>query len=200
FRRAEVDGRRQREQWHGDACRRGDRLHPRAELLRQGQPLEAERLRHEFALDPAATPQGLSTAQILLTLRSLGYEAEVLRGDVERLRVEHLPALVELRDGRFLLVGQIISTGDGAPQIVAYTADASASRTHTHEELRPQWSGAWISAHRLPKAAAQDGQRKFGVGWFLQSLRRYKALMAEVLLASLFVQLLALLTPLIFQV
>jgi subfamily B ATP-binding cassette protein HlyB/CyaB len=165
-----------------------------------GQPLDPERLRHELGLDPAATPQGLDTAQILLALRSLGYETGVQRGGIERLRVEHLPALVELRDGRFLLVGQIISTGNGARQMVAHTADGSAPRTYSHEELRPQWSGAWISARRPPQAAARNVERKFGVRWFLQSLRRYKALMAEVLLASLFVQLLALLTPLIFQV
>ena len=42
--------------------------------------------------------------------------------------------------------------------------------------------------------------RSFGVGWFLPSLWRYRQALAHVLLASLFVQIFALVTPLFFQV
>jgi subfamily B ATP-binding cassette protein HlyB/CyaB len=68
------------------------------------------------------------------------------------------------------------------------------------------WSGTWIAARRQAGAAmagaeeGHDGGGRFGIGWFWQSLRKYRGLMGEVLLASLFVQIFALVTPLVFQV
>jgi len=48
--------------------------------------------------------------------------------------------------------------------------------------------------------AATGTPRRFGFGWFLPVLGRYRRLLGEVLVASLFLQLLALATPLFFQV
>lgn len=42
--------------------------------------------------------------------------------------------------------------------------------------------------------------REFNIQWFFQAFMRYKKLMGEILLASFFIQILALVTPLFFQV
>ena len=45
-----------------------------------------------------------------------------------------------------------------------------------------------------------DVARRFDVTWFLQAMHKYRRLLGEVLVASFFLQLFALVTPLFFQV
>ena len=47
---------------------------------------------------------------------------------------------------------------------------------------------------------AGDLARRFDVSWFLQAMHKYRRLFGEVLVASFFLQLFALVTPLFFQV
>lgn len=66
--------------------------------------------------------------------------------------------------------------------------------------------------HAMPKGSVVSGflftrrfsteqlAREFNFRWFLQAFMRYRQLIGEVLLASFFIQLLALVTPLFFQV
>jgi subfamily B ATP-binding cassette protein HlyB/CyaB len=50
------------------------------------------------------------------------------------------------------------------------------------------------------RASLSDLARRFDVTWFLQAMHKYRRLLAEVLVASFFLQLFALVTPLFFQV
>ena len=50
------------------------------------------------------------------------------------------------------------------------------------------------------RANLTDLGRRFGIGWFLGAIPKYRALLGEVLLASFFLQLFALVSPLFFQV
>jgi len=45
-----------------------------------------------------------------------------------------------------------------------------------------------------------DGQRRFDFSWFVPAILKYRRLLGEVLVASFFIQLFALITPLFFQV
>ena len=48
--------------------------------------------------------------------------------------------------------------------------------------------------------AAGGEDRHFDITWFIPAIYKYRKLFGEVLLASLFVQLFALVTPIMFQV
>src|SRR5438309_1589152 len=50
------------------------------------------------------------------------------------------------------------------------------------------------------RASLADVARRFDITWFLQAMHKYRRLLAEVLLASFFLQLFGLVTPLFFQV
>ena len=50
------------------------------------------------------------------------------------------------------------------------------------------------------RASLGDLARKFDITWFLPAIHKYRRLLAEVLVASFFLQLFALVTPLFFQV
>jgi subfamily B ATP-binding cassette protein HlyB/CyaB len=50
------------------------------------------------------------------------------------------------------------------------------------------------------RASLTDLARRFDIKWFLQAMHKYRRLLGEVLLASFFLQLFGLVTPLFFQV
>ena len=65
-------------------------------------------------------------------------------------------------------------------------------------EFEASWDGLLILMTR--RAALSDLSRRFDLSWFLQAMHKYRRLLGEVLLASFFLQIFALVTPLFFQV
>ena len=96
-----------------------------------------------------------------------------------------------------LIVGQ--ATPDS---VVFQRVGAKVPESLTLEEFQQLWAGEWIAAKRVAAGASAHagGGARFGVGWFWNALRKYRQVMGEVLLASFFVQVFALVTPLVFQV
>ncbi len=155
---------------------------------------DARQLAQEFAPDEQ-TP---NAATMIQALQALGFEARFERGSSAVFLKSHLPALVLGQDGHWRLVGM---TPDGA-SLVLQGPGAEQPQVLSHAAFEAQWAGQWLTAKRVTSVAAhnQPGASRFGVAWFWQSLKKYRSLMGEVLLASFFVQIFALLTPLIFQV
>jgi subfamily B ATP-binding cassette protein HlyB/CyaB len=60
------------------------------------------------------------------------------------------------------------------------------------------WAGQLIVMTR--RASLGELARRFDITWFLQAMHRYRGLLTEVLVASFFLQIFALITPLFFQV
>ena len=60
------------------------------------------------------------------------------------------------------------------------------------------WSGRLILMTR--RAGLAHLSSRFDIGWFLQAMHKYRRLLAEVFMASFFLQLFALVSPLFFQV
>lgn len=138
-------------------------------------------------------------AQMVMALEGLGFEAQRASGSYAKLGREMTPFLTEDRAGGFLLVGRV-----DADAVVVQAAGETQPARLPKAEFERRWSGHWIGARRAAHAAFEAGEGDspacFGIGWFWQSLRKYRGIMGEVLLASLFVQVFALVTPLIFQV
>jgi subfamily B ATP-binding cassette protein HlyB/CyaB len=68
----------------------------------------------------------------------------------------------------------------------------------TREELEAVWDGRLVLMTR--RARLTDLSRRFDVTWFLGAIHKYRSLLGEVLVASFFLQLFALISPLFFQV
>lgn len=134
-------------------------------------------------------------ADLLAALDGLGFAARRCRGSLARLGRASLPAIAELRTGGYLLVGRV-----DAAAVIVQDGAAGAPQRLSREEFAARWSGHWLEGRRADAAGAAAVGGRFGLGWFWQSLRKYRGVLAEVLLASLFVQIFALVTPLVFQV
>jgi subfamily B ATP-binding cassette protein HlyB/CyaB len=104
-----------------------------------------------------------------------------------------LPAIAELEDGHFIVIARvdeervlIQDPREGRPTMMARKA------------FEKEWSGHLILFTKRANLRPED--RKFDFTWFIPAIVKYRKLLGEVLIASFFIQLFALLTPLFFQV
>lgn len=138
----------------------------------------------------------LTLAESARLLDRVGVRVQPCRGALSRFVAGRKPAITQDGDGRLLL----ISPSGRRFFLVQAEGDAHPSRVD-QKALQSLWTGEWLEACRATSDSdASAAKAAFGLGWFWHSLARHKQILGEVLLASLFVQVFALVTPLIFQV
>jgi ATP-binding cassette, subfamily B, bacterial HlyB/CyaB len=130
---------------------------------------------------------------ILRAAKELGLKARSIRSGWERLASTPLPALAELADGAFAVIGAV-----SEDKILLQHPREVRPQTLAREQFLSAWSGHLILV--TTRAAVSADLRRFDLSWFLPSLVKYRRLLFEVLAASFFIQVLALVTPLFFQV
>jgi subfamily B ATP-binding cassette protein HlyB/CyaB len=155
---------------------------------------DATQLAHDLALGgrPANSDDILRGATLV------GMRAERLVDQtVERLEQRRGAVIIRLNDDRYVVVGR--SRNGKLP--VFYAHSKGVPTLHTAAEVEQMWTGEMILfARAAEQADGNPSARRFGFGWFLTAAWNYRNALLQVLLASLFVQLFALITPLFFQV
>jgi subfamily B ATP-binding cassette protein HlyB/CyaB len=144
-------------------------------------------IRHQFAGVRFGIPEMLRCA------REFGLRARVFSVDWRQLADTPFPAVAALRDGNFLVTGKI---GDG--KILVQSPGAPKPAIMTQAEFEEAWDGRIVLMTR--RAALSELDRRFNITWFLGAIRKYRSLLSEVLVASFFLQVFALVTPVFFQV
>jgi len=104
-----------------------------------------------------------------------------------------LPAIAALRDGGFMVVAKA-----GEDKVLVQLPQGSRPALMTRAELLAVWDGELILMTR--RAGLSDVTSRFDITWFLGAIHKYRHLLSEVLVASFFLQLFALVSPLFFQV
>ncbi|MGY4286414.1 subfamily B ATP-binding cassette protein HlyB/CyaB [Bradyrhizobium sp. LM2.7] len=122
-----------------------------------------------------------------------GLKARVFKTTFARLATTPLPGIAVLRDGGFVLLGK---AADG--KVLVQAPLAQRPQLMTQAELEAVWDGRIVMVAR--RAGLVDLARRFDITWFLGAIVKYRGLLGEVFVASFFLQLFALATPLIFQV
>jgi ATP-binding cassette, subfamily B, bacterial HlyB/CyaB len=157
-------------------------------LLRfQGLSVDPGQIRHQLGTDTIGVPEMLRCAN------QLGLKARESRTRWDRLPRTPLPGIAVLRDGGFLLLGRA-----SEDKILVQAPDQPRPQLMTRAELEAVWDGRLVLMTR--RAKLTDLSRRFDVTWFLGAVHKYRGLLSEVLLASFFLQLFALISPLFFQV
>ncbi len=157
-------------------------------LLRfQGIGADLDQLRHSFAGRP------VGVAEMLRCAKELGLKARSFSTNWKRLADTPFPGIAALKDGRFLVVGRV---GDG--KIIVQHPFSPKPELLSEAEFTALWDGRVVLMAR--RAALTDLTRRFDFTWFLGAIQKYKSLLVEVVVASFFLQLFALVTPLFFQV
>ncbi|PAT41920.1 type I secretion system permease/ATPase [Vandammella animalimorsus] len=174
-------------------------------------PLDRAQLRHQFgAVADVRT--------LLLAAQAVGFKARRHRLRPERLPFIPLPAICPAADGRFFVWARTAlapaasaqaEQATAAPPGLAGAAGAAglrmlvqwpgqAPQVLTQQEFLALGTG---EAVLLTSRASYAGElARFDFSWFIPALVKYRGLLGEVLLVSLVLQLVALVTPLFFQV
>jgi ATP-binding cassette, subfamily B, bacterial HlyB/CyaB len=154
-----------------------------------GVAADAERLGHQFG-----TPRGpFGDTEILRAGKFLGLKCGRLASRWKRLARTPLPAIALLKDGSYVVLARV----DDA-QVLVQDPREPRPAVLLRESFEAAWSGSLILLTR--RAMDPAAERRFGFAWFIPALIRYRRFLAEVLLASFFLQLFALLAPLFTQV
>lgn len=153
---------------------------------------------HEVAADPAQIRHrfagvAFATPEILLCARELKLKARAISTKWIRLPKAPVPALVECKDGSFLILGRAV---DG--KVLVQDPKVGRPQLMERAEFESRWTGRLILITR--RASLGNLAKEFNLTWFLQAIHKYRWILSEVLVASFFLQLFALISPIFFQV
>jgi ATP-binding cassette, subfamily B, bacterial HlyB/CyaB len=154
--------------------------------------VDPQTLAHDLALETAPA----KATDIVRAAGRIGLKARILtKLSAKRLASIPPPSIIRLRAGGFVVFGG--RTPQGLYRIVdpITRADRHLELDSLHALLEAE---AILVGHKIGGTGINP--RTFGFRWFLPSIWRYRKPLAHVLIASFFVQLFALVTPLFFQV
>lgn len=153
-----------------------------------GQPATAQALTAGLPLDAA----GLSPELLLRAAERAGYSARLVRSDLQRLSKLDLPSVLLLQDrGACVLVDR----NDSEASIVT---SAGIERVVPLTELAAEYAGTAIPVARVQRFEAGTASERMLAThhWFWGTLARAWPMYGEVILASVLVNVFAVLTPL----
>jgi len=153
-----------------------------------GKPADPAHLRHDLGLGA----EEASTNDLLRLAKRLEVKAKHARADLARLCRQPLPAMARMADG-WLVVLQ--ATPD---RVLVFDPRQQRPETLTTARFAAGYAGELILMTTREHVAGTA--RAFDVTWFIPALVKYRHLLRDVLVASLFLQVLGLITPLFFQV
>ncbi|PCJ71750.1 MAG: type I secretion system permease/ATPase [Rhodobiaceae bacterium] len=151
-------------------------------------PFEPSQVTHDLGLTDGVG----SVEDMLRVAKHIGFRARKVASSFDRLAQVSLPAIALKKDGSFLVLAKAAED-----KVLVQDPGAQAPQEMTEEEFSDVWSGDLVLF--TTRASLAGEQRKFDVSWFIPAIVKYRKLFGEVLVASFFLQLFALVTPLFFQ-
>jgi subfamily B ATP-binding cassette protein HlyB/CyaB len=154
-----------------------------------GKPADAAQLRHQFAPDGEA----FTADHILLAAKRLEIKARRERIPAARLEKAALPAIALLKDGSFVVLARA-----AADRVLLHDSATNRPIIEQRAAFEARWTGDLLQLTTRERRVGAS--RPFDLAWFIPSIVRFRGLLGEALVGSLFLQLFALVTPLFTQV
>jgi subfamily B ATP-binding cassette protein HlyB/CyaB len=150
----------------------------------------AAQLTHQSGLgDAPPTAEDLARSAI-----QVGLKARVIRDpSVQRLKTIPVPAIIKVKDGTWAVFG--VETEPGLHRVIDPVTRRQVQLSV--EEVLERIDHDVILIGKSAGLSAE--QLKFGLSWFVPAIKRYRKPLVHVLVTSFFINLLALATPLVFQ-
>ena len=173
-------------------------------------PAEPDQLAHEFG-QPGKV---FSETELLQAAKALTLKAKLLSLTTNTIKPSILPAIAKHKDGSYFIIARLATNkpSESAPSSEKANSKKDAvtgaliqdlredsPRAVSLEELKSIWTGELIALTRR-QSLTENLRQHFDISWFIPSLVKYRKLFYEVLIASFFLQLFALATPLFFQI
>ena len=154
-----------------------------------GIAADSAQLAHQFG--DGAKP--FDETALLLAAKYLGLKAKISAQPADRIGMAALPALALDDSGQHFIVAKA-----GEDSILIHDLSEQRPRMLSQEEFAGRYQGRLLQG--TSRASVLGQLAKFDFRWFVPAVVKYRKLLVEVLVASLFIQLFALVTPLFYQV
>jgi subfamily B ATP-binding cassette protein HlyB/CyaB len=175
-----------------------------------GSLCNLQRLPFDAGLLARSHPPPHTAATLVDALRTLGCEADLIAGSAARLEALALPAVVLVATAPVgedvactpLARPALVVRVDG-DRVLHFAAGANTPSVTGRGEFLSCYLGVALKVRAPDTSAGDDAERPlrpFGFRWFVPELLRHRRVWREVLAASLAIQLLALVLPLLSQV
>ncbi len=154
------------------------------------KPLSIEQIKHKYDRQNSFFEE----YELLQLAKEFCFKARFIKTKWERLSKTNLPAIAQRYDGTYFIVGKV----DDENVLVQDPGKGSQPQVWSKSEFLHNWNGRLLMM--TCREFLEVKNRKFDVSWFIPAVVKYRRLFGEVLLASFFLQLFALVSPLLFQV
>lgn len=154
-----------------------------------GIAADREQLAHQFGQGEAR----FGEITLLLAAKRLGLKARFAEIPGERLDKIALPAMAWQPDGEHFIVAKA-----NAGQVLIQDLRLRRPQVLTRAQFEERYGGRLLLV--ASRASVLGDLAKFDFRWFVPAAVKYRRILLEVLVVSLFIQLFALVTPLFFQV
>ncbi len=135
---------------------------------------------------------GASLRGLLTTAESLGFATRPVKASLNQLAKQKLPAIAHWEGKHYIVVYEI------TPKNVIVADPGIGQRTLSHAEFQAGWTGYTLLLQ--PTAMLKDAKESSTPFWqFFELMKPHSLVMLEVFIASVFIQLFGLITPLFTQ-
>lgn len=139
-----------------------------------GLACDLAQLRHDIGITGP-----VDAVDLVRQARRRGMKSRLETVTPDRLSAMALPAIAVLKDGGFLVLAKA-----GGGKVLVLEAGGECPLVLEMEAFTARWSGTLVMVAR--RASLGDLARRFDIGWFLSAMVKYRGLLTEVLVASLF--------------
>ncbi|ESP94198.1 type I secretion system permease/ATPase [Pseudoalteromonas luteoviolacea] len=157
------------------------------------KPIDSAHLIHEYTAEVQSHPE-LATIQLLRAAKACGFKAKEYRVSLKTLEKGVFPILAKHTSGHYFI---IVSIKNGQA-LVHDSYSSEQQRTMSIADVDKISECEYILL--TPRKGILAQNEAFGFKWFVPALIRYKTYFCDVVSASFFIQLLALASPIFFQV
>ena len=157
-------------------------------------PADGEQIRHKLG----KPGQLFSETDLLRVAKDMGFKVTAQESSWERLDKAPLPAIAKRRDGSFFILAKVGKGADGSDQVLIQCPAVGRPETVSKDKLLEDWDGTLILMTTREHLAGEA--RRFDISWFIPAVIKYRHLFGEVIVASFFIQVFALVSPLFFMV
>ena len=151
-------------------------------------PADGSQLRYQFA----RSGHGLSDTELLRAAKKLGLKAGLVTSDWNTLYEASFPAMAKLVDGGYLVVVKVEDE-----KVLVQNPVEGYSLVLSRNRFEMIWTGELVLVTKRATVRLHD--LTFDMTWVIPGIVKYRRLFGEVLIASVFLQFVALLTPFLTQ-
>ncbi len=156
-----------------------------------GNPISARQIRHHFGKNDGV----LEPIELARVFQNIGFKVRPVKKKLEKINPGLFPLIAQEETGNFVLLA---GKNEKENKVLVQRMGEARGQWLDTDLLTENLNGRFLL---LKKKVRQQGEAvQFGFSWFLQAARKYWTVLRDCMLASFFVQIFGLLSPLIFMI